>query len=443
MVENFENAGFESGDLTSWSYSGGDVYATTDTPYSGSYRCNLGTNRWNSVVYVSQSVDLTGVTNIQCYFRVYSGTANLKMYVGSTQIFSQNISSTSYAEYTSSAISYSGYQTVKFEVNETGGGYVTGFLDSCTTAVIMTYVSKTITGNYLINQLKDLIGVYTIAGFIEKTITNPYRIIAGKSITALYDIAHHLKELTSSYEIIAPRVVNGDFELGDLSHWWTGYYGGYSITTSPVHEGTYSCALTLENNHTIQMLNDTALPHDKDRFLQIYLYSSSSNPSLNSQFSVSLLTTSNPYTASYYTVFNDNNGFSWDGWRLFYAPVLASVAATYPYLYIYMYTNNYGGTYYYFNIDDIELIDGIRKTIISPYRINASIDLTSSYDIRANFKELTAKYNIDTYPTLTGSYFIPCGVSMTANWMMNINSAITGVYDIGHPYNSEFVVVID
>jgi len=105
------NPGFETGTFTGWSQSGASVVTTP--VYTGIYAAKLSSSK-GSVSYISQNVDLTGISELTYWYRIDSvNSGSLDVYIDTMKVATFS-SVTGWTEGTIDTSAYTGTHTVKF-----------------------------------------------------------------------------------------------------------------------------------------------------------------------------------------------------------------------------------------------------------------------------------------------------------------------------------------
>jgi len=129
------NGGFETGNLSGWTATG-RASIQTGQKHSGSYAVNINTTSGVTQSSVSQSVNLTNVSQISYYSYIsVTTTGNLTVLIDGAQNERYNSPVSTWTHHTIDTSSYSGLHTIRFEVNrgDSGTKNILAYLDDIET----------------------------------------------------------------------------------------------------------------------------------------------------------------------------------------------------------------------------------------------------------------------------------------------------------------------
>ncbi|WP_440946955.1 PKD domain-containing protein [Methanosarcina sp. T3] len=157
-TELITNGGFETGDFTGWAHVTGSASTPTvvlsSGAITGTYSCNICAASDGSPAYISQAIDLTGVSAVTFKMKRLStpGTATFRVYAGTDIVYSDTGGGTT-VESNSVPVSYSGSYTLKWQTSWTAGnGYWVKLDDISALQAVVTpvagFTADTTSGNY-------------------------------------------------------------------------------------------------------------------------------------------------------------------------------------------------------------------------------------------------------------------------------------------------------
>lgn len=118
----FVNPGFETGTLYGWT-AGSTTFTLGDRSHSGTYSCHFDMSGTTATDYLSQSVDLTGATEISFWGMGESNTWPFSVYIDGRQVQTSNAVSSTWVRYTVPVSGYADVHTVSVKWNGGPGNY--------------------------------------------------------------------------------------------------------------------------------------------------------------------------------------------------------------------------------------------------------------------------------------------------------------------------------
>jgi len=118
----FVNPGFETGTLSGWT-AGSTTGILGDRSHTGTYSCHFDMSGTPATDYLSQSVDLTGATEISFWGTGESNTWPFYVYIDGRLVQTTNAVSNIWTRYTVPVAGYTGVHTVTVKWNGGPGVY--------------------------------------------------------------------------------------------------------------------------------------------------------------------------------------------------------------------------------------------------------------------------------------------------------------------------------